>query len=922
MNPKTLTIFAFIAIVLISTSMVMVEQLNLQDLKQDEKQNSSLIDLKDQKHEYHKGMITIKLKEGLGDFDHLSGKVELGITSLDEKFGRFKVYALEKRFSYIPDKRREDMPDLSRIYKISFPEKTSVLSVVSAFRDDPNIEYAEAIPVMKLCETPDDELFDDLYHLQLIQAENAWDIHKGENGPEVVIGIVDDAVDWRHDDLIDNVWENLGEDFDGDGHVIEFNGSEWIFDPDDENGIDDDGNGKIDDFVGWDFINEFGEQDNDPEPNQPDIDHGTHCMGIANSRTNNSVFVASIPWNVKFVTAKCANDGDLYFDYDAWEALIYIAELGVDIITNSWSGGNSQANREVIEYAQGLGCIIVSSAGNNDDEMLTYPASYPGVVSVGASSMIDTKASFSSYGIFVDVFAPGVNIRSLRPNNMTQQMSGTSMACPLVAGQLALMKSYYTGWTNEMLIEQLCATSDDIDTVNQTQYANKLGYGRINAYRALSEINPEIEEVLKLRVMDKQYVDEDEDGILEPGENVFLDFELINFSIGLDTVPVTFTLSTTSPYVNMVSDQFTGMVPSDNTLWFDSAFVVQVSPDIDSTQLIEFTINASAAMPIPLENDWPMQILINQSGVFVYDGIGTGNAYSGEYIRDFLHENGVPVFYSNAFPSSLNGFDAAFLSFGNYGEDLGDGTLISEEMANIIIEYLYSGGYVFEDCASFFGLMKYNEYGILEEIQSLFGVDTIVTPMTTNIIDSLCGISASLAEGLAFNSTMQYPVWYIDILTPDSNGVAMLEEYDYGVVGVQGEGIYGQKTVSMSYAIAYLQDSETGTRDQLLAEIAGFFGFMIVDVEEPGNALAGFELSIFPNPASSRTNLQYRLEEDTKVSISLFDVGGGEVMRIDKGVLQKGEYQERIEFSGLKSGLYLVNIQAGRKASSAKILLK
>ena len=280
------------------------------------------------------------------------------------------------------------------------------------------------------------------------------------------------------------------------------------------------------------------------------------------------------------------------------------------------------------------------------------------------------------------------------------------------------------------------------------------------------------------------------------------------------------------------------------------------------------------------------------------------------------------MFYSNAFPSSLNGFDAAFLSFGNYGEDLGDGTFISEEMVNVIIEYLYIGGYVFEDCGSFFGLMKYYEYAILEEIQSLFGVDTIVTPMIANSIDTLNGLPASLGEGLQFTGSTQSPSWYIDVLTPDSNGVAMFEEYDYGVVAVQGEGIYGQKTVSMSYATAFLQDSETGTRDQLLAEIAGFFGFMIVDVEEPGNALAGFELSIFPNPASSKTNLQYRLEEDTEVSIRLFDVGGGEVMHIDKGVLQKGEYQERIEFSGLKSGLYLVNIQAGRKASSAKILLK
>jgi hypothetical protein len=574
-------------------------------------------------------MITIKLKEGLGDFDHQTGKVALGIPTLDKKFKQFDVHSFDKRFEFNPEKRRDDMPDLSRIYKICFPEEISVRRVARVFQEDPNVEYAEAIPVMKMCETPDDPMFDDLYHLQLIQAEAAWDIHKAENGPEILIGIVDDAVEWRHDDLIDNVWENLGEDFDGDGHVIEFNGSEWIFDPDDENGIDDDGNGKVDDFVGWDFINEFGEQDNDPTPNQLDIDHGTHCMGIANSRTNNAVFVASIPWNVKFVTAKCANDGDPYFDYSAWGPMIYIAELGADIISCSWSGSNSQANLEVIQYVQGLGCLVVSSAGNNDNEMLTYPASYPGVVSVAASSMIDTKASFSSYGIFVDICAPGVNIKSLKPGNQTRLASGTSMSCPMVAGQLALMKSYYTGWTNEMLVEQLCATADDIDSVNQTQFANKLGYGRINAYRALSETNAQVQQELKLMFEDTWYADADEDGILEPGEHVYLGFELMNFSVGLGTVPVTFTLSTTSPYVTMVTEEFTGMIPDDQMIACDSAFVVQINQDVDSTRLIDFTITASAAIPIPLENEWPLQILANQSGVLVYDGPGTGNAYSG-----------------------------------------------------------------------------------------------------------------------------------------------------------------------------------------------------------------------------------------------------------------------------------------------------
>lgn len=912
MKQKSLSIFISIAVVIFLSSMALIKNLSLQDAAPYFQNNEELQKFINPDPGFCKGMITIKLKEGLGDFEFMQENVNIGIASLDEKFERFNIHTFEKRFSFNREKSRDDLPDLSRIYKITFSDDVSMRKIIKAFEDDPNVEYAEGIPVTYFCEIPNDEFFDMLYHLQLIEAEGAWDIHKGEDGPEVVIGIVDDAVDWRHNDLIDNQWENLGEDADGDGHVIEYNGMEWIFDFDDENGIDDDGNGKVDDFVGWDFINEFGQEDNDPTPNQLDIAHGTHCIGIANSRTNNLLFTASIAWNVKFVTAKCANEGDLQFDSDPWNALIYIAELGVDIITNSWTELESQANREVIEYAHALGCIIVAAAGNANDEYLYYPANYPGVVSVAATTMTDTRAGFSSYGIGIDVCAPGVNILSLKPNNLTRQASGTSMSCPLVAGQLALMKSYYPSWTNKMLIEQLVATADDIDNINPN-YINKLGHGRINAHRALSEVNPVIQQELKLRVMETAYVDENDDGILEPAENVFVDFEIMNWSVGMDTVPVTFTLSSTSPHINIISNQLIAQVPSDDFMRFDSAFIVQVSPDIDSTRLIDLTIHASSTIPIPLENDWTFQILVNQRGVLVYNGIGTGNAYSGEYIRDFLIGEGLHVYYSEAFLSSLNGFDAVFLSFGNYGESMYDGTYISEEMASAIAEYLTSGGYLYEDCGSFFGLMEYYDYGILEEMVSLCGVDSFETPMTGNSIDTLRGLSSSLAEGLVYNGSTQTPSYYIDIMTPNSSAMAMFEEQDYGVVAVQGEGEFGQKTVCFSYAIAHLEDGTTGTRDQLLAQIAEFFGLLSVNLEEPIETANDLHISIYPNPAKDKINIDaFGHELDM---IRIYSING-------KLVFADNLAGEQLDISKLKPGIYIVEIQVQDTFVRKKLLVE
>ena len=202
-------------------------------------------------------MITIKVREGFDEIPVQRGTVTFGINSLDDLSEQFELSSIKKQFKYNPAKLRDDLPDLSRIYQIDFPARIDVHSVAEAFSRDPNIEYAEPIPIVgQLAEIPNDEL---LYVSATFTTDHAPKqpgisiIVKMET-EEVVIGIVDDCS--RMDIiliLIDNMWQNLGEDFDGDGYVLEFNGSEWVFDPGDINNIDDDGNGYIDDFIGWDF---------------------------------------------------------------------------------------------------------------------------------------------------------------------------------------------------------------------------------------------------------------------------------------------------------------------------------------------------------------------------------------------------------------------------------------------------------------------------------------------------------------------------------------------------------------------------------------------------------------------------------------------------------------------------------------------
>jgi len=120
------------------------------------------------------------------------------------------------------------------------------------------IDHVELVTVNRPTYTPNDPYWNNQYGLELMQADLAydlWDIDGGEvpgemASGEVVVGIVDNSLEWDHPDLVGNIWQNLGEDADGDGVVIIQSGGSWIFDPGDVNGIDDDGDNYVDNFIG------------------------------------------------------------------------------------------------------------------------------------------------------------------------------------------------------------------------------------------------------------------------------------------------------------------------------------------------------------------------------------------------------------------------------------------------------------------------------------------------------------------------------------------------------------------------------------------------------------------------------------------------------------------------------------------------
>ncbi|MES1219845.1 MAG: S8 family serine peptidase, partial [Bacteroidota bacterium] len=288
-----------------------------------------------------------------------------------------------------------------------------------------------------------------------------WDYFS--TGSNVVIAIVDDAVSRNHSDLSPNLWVNPGEIA--------------------GNGIDDDGNGFIDDINGYDVA------DNDANPNPPSLafDHGTHVAGIASAATNNNNGISSIGYSCKLMCVKASNTPSLITN--GYDGIIYAANSGANVINLSWGSSSfSTTAQNIINYARSKGCIIVAAAGNDNVSTLFYPAAYTGVISVAATAPGDTKASFSNYGNWITVSAPGLNIYSTLPGDTYGNLSGTSMASPLVAGLVGLMRSLNPGMPAADLINCLKTTATNIDALNPT-YTGQLGTGRIDAEAAMQCVN-------------------------------------------------------------------------------------------------------------------------------------------------------------------------------------------------------------------------------------------------------------------------------------------------------------------------------------------------------------------------------------------------------------------------------------------------
>ncbi len=299
-------------------------------------------------------------------------------------------------------KRR--FPRLPGLEQVTLPEGASIEAVIAAYRRRPDVLYAEPNHLVRSLAVPDDPRFGELWGLRNtgqtggtpdadIDAVTAWDRAKGSGS--VVVAVIDSGMSASHEDLAGNLWVNPGE-------VA-------------GNGVDDDGNGWVDDVSGIDLV----QDDVTPTDERLLFGHGTHVAGTVGAVGDNAVGVVGVNHDVSIMPIRVLNALDVGTYADIAAAIGYADAHGARVVNISLGGGAfNQTLHDAIAASPGL---VVCAAGNDSrdsDVTPTYPASYdlPNILSVGASTHHDARASFSNWGAgSVDVFAPGDDILSTAP---------------------------------------------------------------------------------------------------------------------------------------------------------------------------------------------------------------------------------------------------------------------------------------------------------------------------------------------------------------------------------------------------------------------------------------------------------------------------------------------------------------------------
>jgi subtilisin family serine protease len=296
---------------------------------------------------------------------------------------------------------------------------------------------------------PDPYLTED-YAMKRIGATEVWKTDRGTK--RFIVADIDSGIDYTHEDLASNLWRAK------------------------------DSSGK--ETIGYDFIH------NDDLP-YDDLSHGTHTAGLIGAVGGNGVGISGVMQRVSIMALKFISSEGVGTTAGAIRAIDFAIAHGAKVLNNSWGQSADEDNpalREAIERAKAADVLFVAAAGNysadNDGPSGTYPAAFDNdnLISVAASDKWDRLSFFSNFGEkSVHLAAPGDRIYSTLPHNKYREESGTSMACPLVSGAVALLWSKHPAWNYRKVKLVLLKNVDPLPTLQ----GKTITGGRLNVLKAL-----------------------------------------------------------------------------------------------------------------------------------------------------------------------------------------------------------------------------------------------------------------------------------------------------------------------------------------------------------------------------------------------------------------------------------------------------
>ena len=482
-------------------------------------------------------------------FAEAESATSTGVEAFDSVAAEIGITAIEPVFTMRENDDLARECDLHRWYVVHFSEDADLDEVArkiakidevqniefSTLYEAPEMQCAEADPAMfadtragavsfndpmlsmqwHYNNTGNQQIFEGAVAGADINLAAAWEITAGR--PDVIVAVVDEGVDFRHEDIADNMWVNEGE----------YGGLE---------GVDDDDNGYIDDIHGYNFVTNGTISCSRPG----DSGHGHHIAGTIAAVNNNGKGVCGIAGGsgkgdgVRIMSVQYSSNGQAVGTDGMAKAIKYAADNGASILQCSWgfptksaglaydnnfTSGDFAVEYQALKYFMRSkncpaldGGVVIFAAGNDGMSEACYPAAYNEFIAVTAFGPDGLPTYYTNYGSGCNVAAPGGmahpsseagQVLSIYRNNKYGYMQGTSMACPHVSGIAALALSYALDLGKQLTLDQLktilLTSVNDLDSrlasgtrpnpeggnMTLKNYQGKMGTGAIDAYKVL-----------------------------------------------------------------------------------------------------------------------------------------------------------------------------------------------------------------------------------------------------------------------------------------------------------------------------------------------------------------------------------------------------------------------------------------------------